>query len=154
MFTFSNFQFVPNSQKLWHLKNQLFLLLHTAWISLAYALLPLPLTCDTHVVFLQWNISQCVEIWIFNISNTDSFTQTIYHWYKYYPKWICVSFSYTYICCMSECCIDICCISECCLDICCMSEYCKDVCCMSVCCRDICFMSEYCIDIVVRVNTV
>ena len=77
MFTFSNFQFVPNCQKLWHLKNQLFLLLHTAWISLAYPILPLPLTCDTHVVFLQWNVSQCVQIWIFNISNTDSFTQNI-----------------------------------------------------------------------------
>ena len=84
MFTFSNFQFVPNCQKLWHLKNQLFLLLHTAWISLAYPLSPLPLTCDTHVVFVQWNVSQCVQIWIFNISNTDSFTQ-IYLWYKYYP---------------------------------------------------------------------
>ena len=30
MFTFSNFQFIPNCQNLWHLKNQLFLLLHTA----------------------------------------------------------------------------------------------------------------------------
>ena len=97
MFTFSNFQFVPNCQKLWHLKNQLFLLLHTAWISLAYPLSPLPLTCDTHVVFLQWNVSQCVQIWIFNISNIDSFTQTIYLWYKYYPNWICVSFSFEYI---------------------------------------------------------
>ena len=97
MFTFSNFQFVPICQKRWHLKNQLFLLLHTAWISLAYPLSPLPLTCDTHVVFLQWNVSQCVQIWIFNISNTDSFTQTIYLWYKYYPKWICVTFSFQYI---------------------------------------------------------
>ena len=97
MFTFSNFQFVPNYQKLWHLKNQLFLLSHTAWIFLAYPLSPLPLTWHTHVVFLQWNVSQCVEIWIFNISNTDSFTQTIiYLWYKYYPKWICVSFSFQY----------------------------------------------------------
>ena len=97
MFTFSNFHFVPNCQKLWHLKNQRFLLLHTAWISHAYPLSPLLLTCDTHVVFLQWNVSQCVAIWIFNISNTDSFTQTIYLWYKYYPKWICVSFSFQYI---------------------------------------------------------
>ena len=64
MFTFSNFHFVPNCQKLWHLKNQLFLLLHTAWISLAYPLSPLPLTCDTHVVFVQWYVSQCVQIWI------------------------------------------------------------------------------------------
>ena len=60
VFTFSNFKFLPNCQKLWHLKNQLFLLLHTAWISLAYPLSPLPLTCDTHVVFVQWNVSQCV----------------------------------------------------------------------------------------------
>ena len=78
MFIFSNFQFVLNCQKLWHLKNQIFLLLHTAWIFLAYPLSPLPLTCDTHVVFVQWNVSQYVQIWIFNISNTDSFTQTIY----------------------------------------------------------------------------
>ena len=97
MFTFSNFLFVPNCQKLWHLKNQLFLLLHTAWISLSYPLSPLPLTCDTHVVFVQWNVSQCVQIWTFNISNTDLFTQTIYLWYKYYPKWICVSFSFQYM---------------------------------------------------------
>ena len=83
MFTFSNFQFVPNWQKLWHLKNQLFLLLHTAWISLAYPLSPSPLTCDTHVVFLQWNVSQCVKIWIFTIPNTDSFTQTIYLGYAF-----------------------------------------------------------------------
>ena len=95
MFTFSNFQFVPNCQKPWHLKNPLFLLL--IWISLAYPLSSLPLTCDTHVVFLQSNVLQCVEIWIFNMSNTDSFTQTIYLWYKYYPKWICVSFSFQYI---------------------------------------------------------
>ena len=97
MFTFSNFQFVPNCQKLWHLKNHLFLLLHTAWSALASPLSLLPLTCDTHVVFLQWNVSQCVQIWIFNISNTDSFTQTICLWYKYYPKWICISFSFQYI---------------------------------------------------------
>ena len=97
VFTFSNFQFVPNCQKLWHLKNQLFLLLHTAWISLAYPLSPLPLTCDTNVVFVQWHVSQCVQIWIFNISNTNLFAQTIYLWYKYYPKWMCVSFSFQYI---------------------------------------------------------
>ena len=30
MFTFSNFQSIPNCQNLWHLKNQFFLLLHTA----------------------------------------------------------------------------------------------------------------------------
>ena len=30
MFTFSNFQFIPNCQNLWQLKNQCFLLLHTA----------------------------------------------------------------------------------------------------------------------------
>ena len=98
LLTFSNFQFVTNCQKLWHLKNLLFLLLHTTWISLAYPLPPLPLTCDAHVVFLQWNVSQCVQIWLFNISKTDSFTQTIYLWYKYYPKWICVSFSFQYTC--------------------------------------------------------
>ena len=99
MFTLSNFQFIPNWQKLWHLKNQLFLLLHTACISLALPLSLLPFTCDTHMVFLQWNVSQCVQIWIFNISNTDSwFTQTIYLWYKYYPKGICISFSFQYIC--------------------------------------------------------
>ena len=97
MFIFSNFKFVPNCQKLWHLKNQLFLLLHTAWISLAYPLSPLPLTYDAHVVFVQWNVSQCVGIWIFNISNTDSFTQTISLCYKYHPKWICVSFSFQYM---------------------------------------------------------
>ena len=103
MFTFSNFQFIPNCQKLWHLKNQLFLLLHTAGISLAYPLSPLQLTRDTHMVCLQWNVSQCVQIWIFNISNTDSFTQTIYLWYKYYPKWICVTFSFQYINYFAEC---------------------------------------------------
>ena len=98
MITFSNFQFIPNCQQLWHLKNQFFLLLHTAGISLALPLSLLPFTRDTHMVCLQWNISQCVQIWIFNISNADSFTQTIYLWYKYYSKWICVSFSFQYTC--------------------------------------------------------
>ena len=97
MFTFSNFQFIPNGQKLWHLKNQFFLLLHTACISLALPLSLLPFTRDTHMVCLQWNVSQCVHMCIFNISNTDSFTYTIYLWYKYYSKWICVSFSVQYI---------------------------------------------------------
>ena len=97
MFTFSNYQFTPNCQKLWHLKNQFFLLLHTACISLALPLSLLPFTRDTHTVCLEWNVSQCVQIWIFNISNTDSFTQTIYLWYKYYSMWICVSFSFRYI---------------------------------------------------------
>ena len=96
MFTFSYFQLISNCQKLWHLKNQFFLLLHTAGISLALPLSLLPFTRDTHMVCLQWNVSQCVQIWIFNISNTDSFTQTIYLWYKYYSKWICVSFSFQY----------------------------------------------------------
>ena len=97
MFTFSYFQFIPKCQKLWHLKNQSFLLLHTACISLALPLSLFLFTRDTDIVCLQWNVSQCVQIWIFNISNTDSFTQTIYLWYKYYSKWICVSFSFQYI---------------------------------------------------------
>ena len=91
-----NFQFIPNCQKLWHLKNQLFLLMHTACMSHALPLSLLPFTRDTHMVCLQWNVSQCLQIWIFNISNTDSCTQTIYPWYKYYSKWICVSFSFQY----------------------------------------------------------
>ena len=98
MFIFSNFQFIPNCQKLWYLKNQLFLLLRTACISLALPLSLLPFTRDTHLVGLQWNISQCVQIWIFNISKTDSFTITIYLWYKYYSKWICVSFAVSIVC--------------------------------------------------------
>ena len=64
MFTFSKFQFIRNCPK-WHLKNQFFLLLHTACISLALPLSLLPFTRDTHIVCLQWNISQCVQIWIF-----------------------------------------------------------------------------------------
>ena len=96
MCTFSYFQFIPNCQKLWHLKNQFFLLLHKAVISLALPLSLLPFTSDTHIICLQWNVSQCVQIWIFNVSNTDSVTQTIYLWYKYYLKWICVSFSFQY----------------------------------------------------------
>ena len=56
-------------------------------VSLALPLLLLPFTCGTHMVFLQWNVSQCVQIWIFNISNTDLFTQTIYPWYKYYSNY-------------------------------------------------------------------
>ena len=69
-------------------------------VSLALPLSLLLFTRDTHVVCLQWNKSQCVQIWIFNISNTDSnsFTQTIHLWYKYYSKWICVSFSFQYVC--------------------------------------------------------
>ena len=97
MFTFSNFQFIPNCQKLLHLKIEFFLSLHTACILLALPLSLLPFTRDTHMVCLQWNVSQCVQIWILNISNTYSFTQTIYHWYKYYSKWVCVSFSFQYI---------------------------------------------------------
>ena len=41
MFTFSNFQFIPNCQKLLHLKNQFFLLLHTAC----------HITCVTSITF-------------------------------------------------------------------------------------------------------
>ena len=66
-------------------------------ISLALPLSLLPFTFGTRIVFLQWNVSQCFQIWIFNISNTDLFTQTIYLWYKYYSKWICVTFSFQYI---------------------------------------------------------
>ena len=97
MFTFSNFQFVPNCPKhgIWKISS--FYCCIWLGFSLRTPLSPLPLKCDTYVVFLQWNVSQCVQIWIFNISNTDSFTQTIYLWYKYYPKWICVSFSFQYM---------------------------------------------------------
>ena len=66
-------------------------------VSLALPLLLLPVTCGTRMVFLQLNVSQCVQIWIINISNTDLFTQTIYLWYKYYSKWICVTFSFQYM---------------------------------------------------------
>ena len=79
------------------MKNQFFLLLHTACISLALPLSLLPFTRDTHVDCLQWNVFQFVQTWIFNIANTDSFTQTLYLWYKYYSKWICVSFSFQYM---------------------------------------------------------
>ena len=82
MFTFSNFQFIQDCRKQGYLKNQFFLLLHTACVSLVLPLSPFPWTHDTHVVCLQWNVSQCVQIWILNISNTDSFTQTIHIWYK------------------------------------------------------------------------
>ena len=57
-------------------------------ISLALPLSLLPFTFGTRMVFLQWNASQCVQIWIINISNTDLFTQIIYLWYKYYSKWL------------------------------------------------------------------
>ena len=60
MFTFSNSQFIPNCPNPGHFKNQLFLLLQTAGISLALPLSPLPLTRDKHVVCLQWNVSQYV----------------------------------------------------------------------------------------------
>ena len=66
-------------------------------ISLALPLSLLPFTCGTRMVFLQWKVSQCFQIWIINISNTDLFTQTIYLLYKYYSKWICVTFSFQYI---------------------------------------------------------
>ena len=62
MFTFSCFQFMPIYQKPGHLKNLFFLLFNTAWIFLPYSLSPLPLPCDTHVVFLQRKVSQCVQI--------------------------------------------------------------------------------------------
>ena len=42
----------------------------------------LPLTCDKHVVSLQRNVSQCVQIWIFNISNRYSFPQLTHLCYK------------------------------------------------------------------------
>ena len=68
-----------------------------ACFSLALPLSLLPFTDDRHMVCLQWNVSQCVQIWIFNISNTDSCTQTIYLRYKYYSVWICLSFSFQYV---------------------------------------------------------
>ena len=63
MFTFSNFNLYQIVKTLWHLKNLFFfLLLHTACISLALPLSLLPFTCDTHMVFLQWNVSQRFQI--------------------------------------------------------------------------------------------
>ena len=41
MFTFRDFQYIPNCQNLWHLKNQFFLLLHAACY----------LTCVTSIAF-------------------------------------------------------------------------------------------------------
>ena len=96
MFTFSSFQFMPIYPKPGHLKSQFFLLFNTAWIFLSYPLSPLPLTRDTRVVILQRNVSQLVQIWIFNISNRDSFIQLIHVGYKSQPKWICVTFSFQY----------------------------------------------------------
>ena len=80
MFKFSSFQLMPIYANPGHLKKQFFLLFNTAWIFLTCLPSPLPLTCYTHVVFLQRNLSQCVQIWIFDISNTDSFTQLIHLW--------------------------------------------------------------------------
>ena len=65
MFTFSNLQFMPKYPKPGHLKIQFFLLFNMAWISLPYPLSPLPLTCDTHVVFfffcreMYHNVCRC-----------------------------------------------------------------------------------------------
>ena len=78
------------------LRNYYKLQRNTACISLALPLSVSPFTRDTHMVCLQWNISQCVQICIFNISNPNSFKQTIYLWYKQYSKWICVTFSFQY----------------------------------------------------------
>ena len=39
-------------------------------------------TCDTHVVSLQRNVSQCVQIWILSISIRNSFTQLTHLFYK------------------------------------------------------------------------
>ena len=47
--------------------------LYLTCISLVYHLY-ITLTINarhTHVIYLQWNVSQCVQIWIFNISNTQ-----------------------------------------------------------------------------------
>ena len=82
IFIFSSFHFIPIYPKPGHLKNKFFLLFNMAWIFLSYPLSTWPLKCDTHLVFLQRNISQCVQIWIFNISNKDSFTQFIHLLYK------------------------------------------------------------------------
>ena len=49
-----------------------------------------------HGLFVIKCITMCSDMNI-NISNTDSFTQTIYLWYEYNSKWICVSFSFQYI---------------------------------------------------------
>ena len=94
MFTFRSFQFMLIYPKTGHLKNPFFLLFNTAWICLSYPLSPLPLTRDTRVVILQRNVSQWVQIWIFNISNIDSLIQLIHLGYKLQPKWICVTFSF------------------------------------------------------------
>ena len=60
-----------NYPKPGHLKNHSFLLFNTAWIFLPIPLSPFPLTCDTHVVSLQRNVSQCIQIWILKIFNTE-----------------------------------------------------------------------------------
>ena len=98
MFTFSNFQFLTNCKK------KTMALEKSVFYTAAYGLYP---TCvdsidftiharHAHGLFAMKCITLCSDMNI-NISNTDSFTQMIYLWYKYYSKWICVSFSFQYI---------------------------------------------------------
>ena len=69
---------------------------NTAGISLSSPLSPLPLKCDAHVVSLQRNVSQCVQIWIFYISNRVSFTQLKHLWIftmvAYFLRWTLLKF--------------------------------------------------------------
>ena len=68
---------MPNYPQPGNFENQFYLLFNTARIFLSLPLSPLPLTRVTHVVSLLRNVSQCVQILAFNISNRDFFTQLI-----------------------------------------------------------------------------
>ena len=98
MFTFSNFQFIPNCPKQCHLKKSVLNIVAYEFYLTCITFVSFKSKLDTRVICLQWHVSQCVQIWIFNITNQDSFTKSIHLWYKYHSMWICVfsSFQYNY----------------------------------------------------------
>ena len=63
MFKFSNFQFIPNCHKLWHLKKKFFLLLHTACYLTCVTSIALTIHVrHTHSLFAMKCITMCSDM--------------------------------------------------------------------------------------------
>ena len=62
LFTFSNFQFMPNYPKQEQLKNKFFVLFNSAWIILSFTISTLPLTSGTRGLFVKKCITMCANM--------------------------------------------------------------------------------------------
>ena len=89
IFIFRNFRFMHNYPTLGHLKNQYLLFLIRLEFSFFVTLIAFTITWDTHVVPLQRNVSQCVQI-IYTINTTLIQINTKVNMRFFFPFSICL----------------------------------------------------------------